>query len=61
MLCKLLAMEGKCRLTTTEQQCAARQMKEELCYVAQDPSTERFGPENEPKTIKNHPKTMNKP
>lgn len=54
-------MEGKCRLTTTEQQCAARQMKEELCYVAQDPSTERFGPENEPKTIKNHPKTMNKP
>ncbi|CAK9040166.1 unnamed protein product [Durusdinium trenchii] len=40
LMCKLLAMEGKCRLTTTEQQCAARQMKEDLCYIAQDPSSE---------------------
>lgn len=40
LMCKLLAMENKCRLTTTEQQHAARQMKEDLCYVCQDPSSE---------------------
>ncbi|OLP87699.1 actin [Symbiodinium microadriaticum] len=40
LLCKLIALEGKARLTTTEQHAAARQMKEELCYVALDPSTE---------------------
>jgi len=40
LLCKLLAMENKCRLTTTEDFHCARQMKEELCYVAMDPSSE---------------------
>ncbi|CAJ1434055.1 unnamed protein product [Effrenium voratum] len=39
LLCKLMALEGH-RLTTTEHQCAARQMKEQLCYVALEPSSE---------------------
>merc|ERR1719394_1871014 len=39
MLAKLLAQEGTC-LTTTTQQHHVRQMKEQHCYVALDPSVE---------------------
>jgi len=40
LLCKLLSMEGKSRLTTTEDMQCARQMKEQLCYVALEPDKE---------------------
>lgn len=40
LLCKLLSMEGKARLTTTEDMYCARQMKEQLCYVALEPDKE---------------------
>mmetsp|Transcript_80999 Transcript_80999/g.146203 ORF Transcript_80999/g.146203 Transcript_80999/m.146203 type:complete len:413 (-) Transcript_80999:157-1395(-) len=39
LLAKLLAQEGTC-LTTTEEQHSVRQMKEQLCYVALDPTSE---------------------